>query len=178
MDDSGGWWYDSIQPAGETADPSYNADMISPAFWLVGGSEIKITRSDDSGHTPLLGTTGNCLSGKTFRSKMTSNGDFRNGSVWSNGLCLGKCNVLYRGQYQTTEGFGQTSCAVTCKVLMRSASGVAENGAVLWSWLEEAVLIFQVPITELGQRWQNLLLLKSKKITGENLTLVATHGTW
>ena len=110
MDDSGDWWYDSIQPAGETADPSYNADMISPAFWLVGGSEIEITRRDDSGHTPLLGTTGNCLSGKTFRSKMTSNGDFRNGSVWSNGLCLGKCNVLYGGQYQTTEGFGQTSC--------------------------------------------------------------------
>ena len=53
MDDSGDWWYDSIQPAGETADPSYNADMISPAFWLVGGSEIKITRSDDSGHTLL-----------------------------------------------------------------------------------------------------------------------------
>ena len=110
MDDSGDWWYDSIQPAGETADPSYNADIISPAFWLVGGSEIKITHSDDSGHTPLLGTTGNCLSGKTFRSKMTSNGDFRNGSAWSNGLCLGKCNVLYGGQYQTTEGFGQTSC--------------------------------------------------------------------
>ena len=88
MDDSGDWWYDSIQPAGETADPSYNADMISPAFWLVGGSEIKITRSDDSGHTPLLGTTGNCLSGKTFRSKMTSNGDFRNGSVflWENAM--------------------------------------------------------------------------------------------
>ena len=101
MDDSGDWWYDSTQPAGETADPSYNADMISPAFWLVGGSEIKITRSDDSGHSPLLGT---------FRSKMTSYGDLRNGSVWSNGLCLGKCNVLYGGQYQTTEGFGQASC--------------------------------------------------------------------
>ena len=47
MDDSGDWWYDSTQAAGETADPSYNADMISPAFWLVSGSELKITRNDD-----------------------------------------------------------------------------------------------------------------------------------
>ena len=59
MDDSGDWWY-----------PSYNADMISSAFWLVSGSELKITRNDDSGHTPLLQTTGNCLSGKTFHSKI------------------------------------------------------------------------------------------------------------
>ena len=29
MDDSGGWWYDSIQPAGETADPSYKAKLAS-----------------------------------------------------------------------------------------------------------------------------------------------------
>ena len=79
MDDSGDWWYDSTQAAGEAADPSYNADMISPAFWLVGGSELKITRNDDSGHTPLLQTIGNCLSGKTFRSKVTSYGNFRNG---------------------------------------------------------------------------------------------------
>ena len=79
MDDSGDWWYDSTQAAGEAADPSYNADMISPAFWLVGGSELKITRNDDSGHTPLLQTIGNCLSGKTFPSKITSYGNFRNG---------------------------------------------------------------------------------------------------
>ena len=70
MDDSGDWWYDYNEVARKTADPSYNADMISPAFWLVSGSELKITRNDDSGHTPLLQTTGNCLSGKTFRSKI------------------------------------------------------------------------------------------------------------
>ena len=81
MDDSGDWWYDSTQAAGETADPSYNEKMISLGFWLVGGTELKITRNDDSGHTPLLQTRGNCLSGKTFRSKVTSYGDFRNGSV-------------------------------------------------------------------------------------------------
>ena len=111
IDDLGDWWYDSAQAAGETADPSYNADMISPAFWLVSGSELKITRNDDSGHIPLLQTTGNCLSGQTFRSKVTSYGDFRNGSVWSDGKCLGKCNVQYGGQYLTTKGFGQASCS-------------------------------------------------------------------
>ena len=99
------------QAAGETADTSYNADMISPAFWLVGGSELKITRNDDSGHAPLLQTIGNCLSGKTFRSKITSYGNFRNGSVWSNGKCLGKCKVQYGGQHQTTGSFGQASCS-------------------------------------------------------------------
>ena len=99
MDDSGGWWYDSTQAAGETADPSYKADMISPAFWLVSGSELKITRNDDSSHTPLLQTTGNCLSRKTFRSKITGYGDFRNGSVWSKNKCLGKCSVQYGGHY-------------------------------------------------------------------------------
>ncbi|XP_022803942.1 uncharacterized protein LOC111341251 [Stylophora pistillata] len=110
MNDSGYWWYDSTKAAGETADPSINVDMISPAFWLVSGSEFKITRSDDFGHTPLLHTTGNCLSGQTFRSKITSYGNFRNGSVWSDTKCLGKCKVQYGGQYLTTEGFGQASC--------------------------------------------------------------------
>ena len=111
MNDSGYWWYDSTKAAGETADPSINVDMISPAFWLVSGSEFKITRSDDFGHTPLLQTTGNCLSGQTFRSKITSYGNFRNGSVWSDTKCLGKCKVQYGGQYLTTEGFGQASCS-------------------------------------------------------------------
>ena len=66
MDDSGDWWYDSAQAAGETTDPSHNPDMISPAFWLVSGRELKITRNDDSGHTPLLQTTRNCLSVQNY----------------------------------------------------------------------------------------------------------------
>ena len=99
MDDSGDWWYDYNEVARETADPSYDADMISPAFWLVSGSEFKITRNDDSGHTLLLQTTGNCLSGKIFRCKITSYGDFRNGSAWSGGKCLEKCNVQFGGRY-------------------------------------------------------------------------------
>ena len=96
---------------GTTTDPSVNADMISPAFWMVRGSEFKITRSDDSSHTPLLQTTGNCLGGQTFRSKVTSYGNFRNGKVWSSDRCLGSCTVQYGGQYKETDGFQQAECS-------------------------------------------------------------------
>ena len=45
MDDTGHWWYDKSDAAGDTSDPSINADMMSPAFFMVSGSEFKITRS-------------------------------------------------------------------------------------------------------------------------------------
>ena len=77
--DTGHWWYDRQVATGKTESPFINTDMISPAFWLVRGSEFKITRSDDPSHTPLLQTTGNCLGGQTFRSKITSYGDFKDG---------------------------------------------------------------------------------------------------
>ena len=111
MADSGDWWYDRRSASGATTDPSVNADMISPAFWLLKGREFKITRSDDSSHTPLLQTTGNCLGNQTFRTKITSYGDFRNGKVWSINRCLGSCTVQYGGQYKTTDGFQQTECS-------------------------------------------------------------------
>ena len=111
MADSGDWWYDRRFASGATTDPSVDADMISPAFWLLKGREFKITRSDDFSHTPLLQTTGNCLGEKTFRSKITSYGDFRNGKVWSSDRCLGSCTVQYGGQYKTTDGFQQAECS-------------------------------------------------------------------
>ncbi|XP_020631138.1 uncharacterized protein LOC110068108 [Orbicella faveolata] len=111
MNNTGHWWYDKNDVLGETSDPSINADMIWPAFWLVSGSEFKITRSDDSQHTPLLQTTVNCLGGQTFRSKVTSYGDFRNGVVWASDQCLGNCTVQYGGQYQLTAGFQQAKCS-------------------------------------------------------------------
>ena len=110
MRDDGHWWYDQNVGVGTTTDPSVNADMISPAFWLVSGREFKITRSDDSSHAPLLQTTGNCLGGQTFRSKITSYGVFRYRKVWSSYRCLGNCTVKYGGQYKTTEGFKQAEC--------------------------------------------------------------------
>lgn len=63
MRDDDRWWYDQQSDNGTTNYPSINADMISPAFWLVSGNEIKITRSDDPSHTPLLQTTATVLVG-------------------------------------------------------------------------------------------------------------------
>ena len=111
MRDDGLWWYDQNVSMGTTTDPSVNGDMISPAFWMVRGGEFKITRSDDSSHTPLLQTTGNCLGGQTFRSKITSYGNFRNGKVWFSDRCQGSCTVQYGGQYKTTDGFQQAECS-------------------------------------------------------------------
>ena len=111
MRDDGYWWYDQQVAMGTTNSPSINGDMISPAFWLASGREFKITRSDDPSHTPLLQTTGNCLAGQTFRSKITSYGDFRNGKVWAIKQCLGRCTVQYGGQYKSTDGFQQAECS-------------------------------------------------------------------
>ena len=111
MKDSGDWWYDRRYASGATTDPSVNADMISPAFWRVKGREFKITRSDDSFHRPLLQTRGNCLGGQTFRSKITSYGDFRYGKNWSTNRCLGSCTVQYSGEHKTTDGFQQAECS-------------------------------------------------------------------
>ena len=110
MRDDGRWWYDQQIALGATNNSSKNDDMISTAFWSVSGREIKITRSDDPSHTPLLQTTGNCLGGQTFRSKITSYGDFRNGKVWASDQCLGSCTVQYGGQYKSTDGFQQAEC--------------------------------------------------------------------
>jgi len=111
MRDDGLWWYDQQAAMGTTTDPSINSDMISPAFGLVRGVDLKITRSDDPSHTPLLQTTGNCLAGQTFRSKITNFGDFRNGKVWSSHQCLGSCTVQYGGQYKSTDGFQRAECS-------------------------------------------------------------------
>ena len=111
MNDSGYWWYDKTKAAGQTTDLFNNTDMISPAFWLVSGKEFKITRSDDSQHTALLQTTGDCLGGQTFRAKVTSYGDFRNGKVWASDQCLGNCTVQYGGQYKPTNGFEKATCS-------------------------------------------------------------------
>lgn len=72
MKNDGSWWYDKTGAAGDTTDPSSNTDMISPAFWLVSGRELKITRSDDPQHTALLQTTDDCVGGQSFRSKITA----------------------------------------------------------------------------------------------------------
>ena len=120
MNDTGSWWYDRNVAFGSTTHPSSNTDMISPAFWLVSGNEFKITRSDDPQRTALLQTTSDCLGGQTFRSKITSYGDFRNGAVWASNECQGNCTIQYGGQYQTTGGFVQALCSGE----IQSANGI------------------------------------------------------
>ena len=107
---TGEYSYDRTSAVGQTTDPANDTDMISPAFWLVNGTEFKITRSDDPSHTALLHTTGGCLGGQTFRFKMTSYGDFRGGKVWASNACLGRCDVQYGGQYKDTERFAGAEC--------------------------------------------------------------------
>ena len=101
-----GWWnkYDMTDAKGKTTDPLDGEDMISPAFWLVGGKGFMITRSDDPHTAPLLQTTDDCLDEQTFRDKIqTSKGRLIHNQ------CRSSCNVRYGGQYETTEGFEQAS---------------------------------------------------------------------
>ena len=72
---SGSYWYDQTA-VGLTSSPSANSDMINQAFYNVKGTDIKLTRSDASNHVYLLYSNG-CLSSTTFRSKITSYGNFR-----------------------------------------------------------------------------------------------------
>ena len=67
-----GWWnkHDMTDAKGKTTNPLDGEDMISPAFWLVGGKEFMITRSDDPHTAPLLQTTDDCLDEQTFRDKI------------------------------------------------------------------------------------------------------------
>ena len=100
-----GWWkYNMTDAKGETTDPLDDWDMISPAFWLVGGNEFMITRSDDPHTAPLLQTTDYCLNEQTFRDKIRTSkaGKGRN-------KCGSNCNVIYRGKYEQTEGFEQAN---------------------------------------------------------------------
>ena len=124
MSDSGNWWYDRLTAMGATDNPSSNADMISPGFWLARGKEFKITRSDDPYHVPLIKTKGNCLGGQTFRSKIASYGNFRNGNVWSSDRCLGSCRFNMADSTRQQTGFNRLSAEATSKAATRSASGV------------------------------------------------------
>jgi hypothetical protein len=108
--ENGYMWYDRNFPYRNPTDPIQNDDMISEAFWKVKANEFKITRSDDVSHTALLQTTSNCLQDRTFRSKITSYGNFRNGVGWATNQCRGSCSVAYGGQYKSTAGFEKHSC--------------------------------------------------------------------
>ena len=109
--ENGYLWYDRDSAYRNPTDPIQNDDMISEAFWKVKANEFKITRNSDVSHTALLQTTSNCLQNETFRSKITSYGDFRNSVEWATNQCRGSCLVTYGGEYKSTAGFGKHSCS-------------------------------------------------------------------
>ena len=110
MQSSGSWWYDRTSSYGSVTSPLDNYDMISPAFWLVTGNYIKITRSDDSSNTALLYTS-SCTGGRTFRSFITSFGNFRSGAIWNNGACRESCNSSFGGNYSSMSSFRSANCS-------------------------------------------------------------------
>ena len=111
MQNSGDWWYDRTTAYGSVTSTSNNYDMISPAFWLVQGSYIKVSRSDDSSNTGIL-VTSSCTGGRTFRSFITSFGNFRHSTTWNSNACRGSCYINYHsGSYRSTQGFSQLHCS-------------------------------------------------------------------
>ena len=110
MQNSGSWWYDRTTSYGSVTSTSNNYDMISPAFWLVQGSDIKLSRSDDSSNRGLL-ITSSCTGGRTFRSFITSFGNFRYSTTWNGNACRRSCHIhYYGGSFSSTNGFGQVHC--------------------------------------------------------------------
>ena len=98
------WKYDMKDAKGKTTDPLDGMDMISPAFWLVGGNEFMITRSDDP-HTALLQTTDDCLGQQTFRYKINTS----YGEGFPQNQCRSSCNATFGGQYRETGGSAQAN---------------------------------------------------------------------
>lgn len=93
------WKYDMNDAKGKTTDPLDGMDMISPAFWLVGGNEFMIARSDYP-YTTLLQTTDDCLGQQTFRDKI--NTSYGEGFILNQ--CQSCCNIACGGQYTETGG--------------------------------------------------------------------------
>ena len=100
-----GWWKDIKDGKREATD---SKDMISPAFWLVGGNEFMITRSDDP-YTALLQTTDDCLDEQTFRDKIHMRYGGHHSGDFIDNQCVSSCNVTYGGQYRETDGFKQAN---------------------------------------------------------------------
>ncbi|XP_074614661.1 uncharacterized protein LOC141874349 [Acropora palmata] len=108
MQYSGNWWYDRTSSYGSITSPSSNSDMISPAFWLVQGNDMRITRSDDV--STYVETYRNCIGGTSFRRFMASFGNFRRGAVWNSNSCRGRCYARYGGNIGSVSAFSQFHC--------------------------------------------------------------------
>ena len=72
---------------------------------------FKVSRSGDSANTGLL-VTSSCTGERTFRSFITSFGNFRYSTTWNSNACRGSCYINYHsGSYRSTQGFSQLHCS-------------------------------------------------------------------
>ena len=117
MADTGHWWYDRQVATGKTESPFINTDMISPAFWLVRGSEVtplcyrpQVTVWVDK-HSDLKSQVMATL-------EMARSGPVI--SVWE----VVRFNMADSTSQQT--GFNRLIAKETSKAPTRSASGVTE----------------------------------------------------
>lgn len=117
--DSPEWWYSLATSQGDTLEPASAGDMIGEGFWRVEASELRLTRTDDAGHTALLETTSMCLSGSL---RATVSGLFSTPeAVWGDDSVLGTCDASFGGAYASTAGFSQADCA---------EADIGENGTI------------------------------------------------
>lgn len=125
------WWQYNEEGQGRTTNSSDNGDMISPAFWLVRGYELMITRNDEP-YTALLKTTDGCLGGETFRSRVAL--DFQ--EDWTQYHCYrDSCHVEYGGNYQETAGFEQANKCEACPGgVPGECTNEFQNGAKIGFW--------------------------------------------
>jgi hypothetical protein len=107
---SGHWWYDKISESGAVLTPFQADDMIARGFWSVAADELKLARSDFAKPYPVAQSKGQCLGNKTFRTFITSFGDFRNQAPWGNDSAAGICSADYLNAYKTTFGFSRVDC--------------------------------------------------------------------
>ena len=75
MQSSGDYWYDQLA-TGDKTNPYTNADMINEAFYEAPGGQIKFSKTSNP-LTWIMYTVSSCLGSATFRSKITSYGNFR-----------------------------------------------------------------------------------------------------
>ena len=122
MYDNGNWWYDLQYAAGVTTDPSVNADMILPAFWMVRGIRSLAVMIPATRH--CCRRQGTAWVDKHFDQKsqvMATLEMARFGHL--TGACeAARFNMAASTRQQT--GFNRLSVVATSKAATRSVSGV------------------------------------------------------
>ena len=120
----GGFWYRRKVALGTTTNPSVNADMISPAFWLVSGRENKIsavmTPATLLCYRPQVTVWLDKLSGQNSQVMVTL--EMAQFGAVTNAWEAARFNIAASTSQQTS--FDRLSAMETSKAPTTSASGV------------------------------------------------------